>query len=138
MQETKIQEEIEFDKLEDVNFEIEKHAFSPKEMTCSNCKIKMKNAGINVNLANVVSISLNGFECSKCKKKYLGLEEARKIDNALIVSRILREDFKMERSLSYDGSNWTFRIPKEFTHNVTKKKVEIIPLGAKQFCVEIR
>ncbi len=40
----------------------------------------------------------------------------------------------MERSLSFDGDNYTFRVPKEFTRKVKKKKIEIIPLGSDQFC----
>lgn len=50
----------------------------------------------------------------------------------------MRSEFKLERSLSFDGDNFIFRIPKEFTHDVRKRKVEIMPLGAKQFCVSIR
>ena len=45
----------------------------------------------------------------------------------------LENNFKMTRKLSYDGDNYTFRIPKEFTHDVTKKKIEIIPLGSREF-----
>ena len=97
----------------------------------------MKRAEIEINLDSGFNIKLSGFECSKCKKRELGLEEAKKLDKALIVSRIMKNDFRMERSLSFDGDNFTFRIPKEFTHDVHKKKVEIMPLGANQFCASI-
>lgn len=128
---------LNLDELEDAKFKIDKEAFKPKTLTCSKCNVKMEKAEIEVNLEGGVNIRLFGFECSQCKKRYLGLEEAKKLDKALIVSRIMRNDFKMERSLSFDGDNFTFRIPKEFTHNVHKRKVELMPLGAKQFCVSI-
>ncbi len=131
------EKKINLDELEDVKFKIEKGAFKPKTLTCSKCKKKMKEAEIEVDLDGGVNIKLSGFECSKCKKRYLGLEEARKMDKALIASRIMRNEFKMERSLSFDGDNFTFRVPKEFTYDVKKRKVEVMPLGAKQFCATI-
>ncbi len=129
---------LNLDELEDANFKIDKEAFKPKTLTCSKCKIKMKKAEIETNLAGGINIELSGFECPKCKKRYLGLEEARKLDRALIISKIMMNEFKMERSLSFDGDNFTFRIPKEFTHNVKKRKIEVMPLGAKQFCASIQ
>ena len=126
-----------FEELEDVEFKVEKEAFRPKTLTCSKCNIQMKKSEIEINLEGDISIKVLGFECPKCKKRYLGLEEARKMDKALIVSRIMRNEFKMERSLSFDGDNFTFRVPKEFTYDVKKRKVEVIPLGAKQFCATI-
>ena len=131
-------EEIDFDELEDAQFQIEEGAFQPKTMTCTQCGSKAKKSQIEVIVGSNVSVRANGFECEKCRKQYLGLEEAKKLDRAMIVSRILRNDFKMERAISYDGDNWTMRIPKEFASSVHKKKAEIIPLGAKQFCVSIK
>lgn len=130
-------EKINFDGLEEATFAIDKDAGNPKEMTCSNCHQSMEHSGMEVALEGGVSIQLTGFECHQCRKKYLGLEEAKKLDRAFIVSRVLKNDFVMERSLSFDGHNWTFRVPKEFTHQVHKKKIEIIPLGSKQFCASI-
>lgn len=131
------QTKLNLEKLENVKFKIEKEAFKPKTLTCSRCNIKMKRTKIDINLEESISIILFGFECPRCKKRYLGLEEAKKLDKALIVSRMVKNDFKMERSLSFDGDNFSFRIPKEFTHDVHKRKVEIIPLGARQFCALI-
>ncbi|MBI2141805.1 hypothetical protein HYU16_05290 [Candidatus Woesearchaeota archaeon] len=130
-------EEIDFDGLEDAQFQIEEGAFQPKTLTCTRCGSKAKKSQIEVVVGNDVSVRANGFECEKCGKRYLGLEEAKKLDRAMIVSRVLRNDFKMERAISYDGDNWTMRIPKEFAHGVHKKKAEIMPLGARQFCVSI-
>ena len=131
-------QKIKFEDLEDVDFKIDKGAFEPEELTRSNCNIKMKKAEIEVNLEGGVNVKASGFECHKCKKKCLGLGEARKLDKALIVSRFMRNDFKLERSLSFDGDNYTFRVPKEFTHDVHKNKIEIMPLGANQFCATIK
>ena len=127
-----------FEELEDVEFKIGNEAFKPKTLTCSKCDIQMKKSEIEINLEGDISIKVLGFECPKCKKRYLGLEEAKKLDKALIISRLVSEDFKMERSLSFDGDNFIFRVPKEFTHDVHKKKVDIIPLGAKQFCALVK
>ncbi len=126
-----------FEELEDVEFKIDKSAFEPKSMTCSKCNLKMKRAEMGIGLENGVFVNVSGFECAKCKKRYLGLEEAKKLDKALIVSRVMGNSYKMERSLSFDGDNFTFRVPKEFTQDVQKRKVEIMPLGAKQFCALI-
>ena len=130
-------EEIDFDELEDAQFQIEKGAFQPKTLTCTQCGLKAKKSQIEIAVGNDVSVRANWFECEKCGKQYLGIEEAKKLDRAMIVSRILRNDFKMERTISHDGDNWTMRIPKEFSSGVQKKKAEIMPLGAKQFCVSI-
>lgn len=127
-------ESIDFDALEEVQVKIGPNAFQPSVLSCSLCKIKMKRTELEVQLDDQLSLRLNGFECSKCHKKYLGLEEAKKMDKALIFNRALNRDFKMERNLSFDGDNYTFRIPKEFTQHVNKRKIEIIPLGAKEFC----
>ncbi len=128
---------IDLDKLEKVSFEIEKGAFEPKELHCSACKKKMKPADMEVQLDDNIYIKLKVFECSSCHKQSLGLEEAKKLDKAMLFRRALSKDFKMERNLSFDGDNYTFRIPKEFTQGVSKRKIEIVPLGAKEFCAVV-
>ena len=132
------EEEPNLDRLEEVKFEIDKGAYNPKTVTCSRCNLKMQKAELDINLGSGIGIKVSGFECSKCKKKYLGLEQSRRLDKAMMINRILRDDFKIERSLSFDGDNFTFRIPKEFTQNVKKRKVEIMPLGSKKFCASIQ
>ena len=131
-----MKDKLDLDKLEKADFEIDKKAFTPEVLTC--CNGKMKRAEIEVKLQNSVFIKIKGFECSKCRKRSLGLEEATKLDRALIVSRMMNRDFKMRRSLSFDGDNYTFRIPKEFTHDLHKKKIEIVPLGAREFCAMVK
>ena len=131
-------ENLKLENLEEVKFKIEKSAFEPKTLTCSKCNIKMDKKEIEIHLDGGIYIRLNGFECPKCKKEYLGLEESKKLDKAMMLSRMMDNHFKMERSLSFDGDNLTFRIPKEFTSSVHKKKIEIMPLGAEQFCAYIK
>lgn len=133
----KQEQTIDFDALEKVQVTLEKDSFQPSLLHCSICKIKMKKTELEIQVDLQLYLRLNGFECSKCHKKYLGLEEAKKMDKALIFNRALKRDFKMERSLSFDGDNYTFRIPKEFTQHVSKRKIEIVPLGAKEFCATV-
>ena len=84
-----------------------------------------------------IYIRLQGFESLPCHKKSLGLEEAKKLDKAMLFSRAMNKDYKIERNLSFDGDNYLFRIPKDFTQNMSKKKIEIVPLGAKEFCAVV-
>ena len=135
--ETMKEEHIDLEKLEPVQFEIDKGAFQPKTAHCSQCRMKMKKTELETEVDKNIYLRLAGFECPKCRKRYLGLEEAQKMDKALILSRAFHKDFKMERSLSFDGDNYTFRIPKEFTKQVHKRKIEIVPLGAKEFCATV-
>ena len=128
---------MDFDALNKVKVKLESEAFQPSVLHCSTCKIRMKKTELELQVDQQLYLHLNGFECAKCHKKYLGLEEAKKMDKALIFSRAMNRDFKMERNLSFDGDNYTFRIPKEFTQHVNKRKIEIIPLGAKEFCAMV-
>ena len=68
----------------------------------------------------------------------MNLEEAEKLDKALMINRMLKNEFKMERKLSFDGDNYLFRIPKEFTGKISKRKVEILPMSSKGFCAIVR
>ncbi len=124
--------------MEEVELKIEKSALKPKELTCSRCNAKMKQTEIEVALESGIFVKANGFECTKCKKKYFGLDEARKLDRAMVLNRLLSKSFRMERNLSFDGDNWTFRIPKEFAHFVHDKKIELVPLGAGEFCATVK
>lgn len=128
---------VDLDKLEEVKFEIDKDAFRPKVLHCSKCNTRMKKTELEVQVDDKIYLKMEGFECPNCKKKYLGLEEATKLDRAMAFSRALNKDFKMERTLSFDGDNYIFRIPKEFTRQINKRKIEIVPLGAKEFCAVI-
>lgn len=129
--------ELDINKLEEVKFEIEKKAFKPKILHCSNCNLKMRKTELEIQINESIYMKLEGFECPKCNKKYLGLEESKKLDKAMMFNRAFSENFRMERKLSFDGDNYTFRIPKEFTYDVHKRKIDITPLSTKKFCAVI-
>ena len=129
--------ELDISRLENVKFEIEKDASKPKVLHCSKCNLKMKKGELEIEIGRDIYVRLGGFECPKCRKRYLGLSEAKKMDKAMLLSKALVGSFKMERKLSFDGDNFTFRIPKEFTKEVSKRKVEIIPLGSNEFCASV-
>ena len=131
--------EINVDKLEKTNFTIEKKAFRPTKIICSKCKSKTKKTELEIDIGNNIFIRALGFRCEKCNKEYLGLNESKKLDSALILSRFLNLDtgFRLERKLSFDGDNYTFRIPKEFASHVHKRKIEIVPLNESQFCCTV-
>ncbi|PIN67922.1 hypothetical protein COV94_06455 [Candidatus Woesearchaeota archaeon CG11_big_fil_rev_8_21_14_0_20_57_5] len=128
----------DWENLEEVSFEIEKEAFSPKSMTCSDCKRKMSRSAMEVQIDSNIFVKVNGFECAKCHKKYIGLEESKKMDRAMVLNRIINDSISMKRKLSFDGDNYTFRVPKELTQNVEKKKIEIIPIGPNRFCATMQ
>ena len=76
------------EKMEKVKFTIAREALKPKVLTCSKCNVKMRKAEIDISLGDVF-MKVSGFECPKCNKRYLGLEEAKKLDKAMIISRVL-------------------------------------------------
>lgn len=128
---------LDLEKLEPVQFEIAPEALAPKVLHCGVCNAKMEPTALEVPFDDFLYLRVEGFECAKCKKSYVGLAEAQKFDRAMMLRRAFQRDFTMERSLSFDGDNYTFRIPKEFTRKVQKRKIEIIPLGAKEFCATV-
>lgn len=128
---------IDLNALEMVDVKISSKAFKPEILHCSLCNKKMKKNLLEVEIDAELYLRLEGFECPQCHKKYLGLEEAKKLDKAFIFKRAIGRDFKMERNLSFDGDNYTFRIPKEFTQQIHKRKIEITPLGATEFCASV-
>ncbi|MBN2142064.1 hypothetical protein JW711_01920 [Candidatus Woesearchaeota archaeon] len=124
-------------KLEKADFKIEKDASSPQTAHCARCAVRMRRKELEMQIGEDIFMKLSGFECPKCGKRLLGLEEAKKLDKATLLGKAAEGGFKMTRSLSFDGDNYTFRIPKEFTRDVSKRKVEIVPLGPRGFCAYV-
>ena len=121
--------EIELDKLEDVKVTFSKKAFAPKVMYCDKDNTKLKSVNIEMSISKFIKVKLNVFRCSKCKEEGMGLDEAKKLDRALLLNRLLeKKAFKFKRKLSFDGDNYTFRLPSELTQNLKSKEVEITPL----------
>ena len=63
----------------------------------------------------------------------LGLDEAKKLDKALVLNRIVsKSSFGFKRKLSFDGDNYTFRLPTELTQNLKNKEIMITPLESRE------
>lgn len=120
---------IDLEKLKDVKFTFGKRAFAPKVMYCSRCDTKMKKALIDMNLSEDIVVKLNIFRCPKDDEEMLGFDEARKLDRALVINRLLSKTlFGFKRKLSYDGDNYILRLPGEFTQGKKHTEVTIVPL----------
>jgi len=65
-------------KQQEEKVEIGKKAFDPETMFCPDCNIKMNKGKIDFEGQRV-----DGFICPKCKKPYLSLAQAKKIDKIL-------------------------------------------------------
>jgi hypothetical protein len=128
----------EIEKLEPASFSFGRQAFSPKSVSCGRCGGKLKSKEIEVELEKGLYARLEGFECLKCGNRLLGLAQAEKLDRLMVLSKFSRQGFCMERSLSFDGDNYTLRIPKEFTYLVHDRKIDIVPLSKKEFYGRIR
>ena len=84
---------------------------------------------VEMPVAADVSVSLRVFRCEKCGSEMLGLDEAKKLDRALAIKRLLSQrSFTLTRRLSNDGDNYIFRLPKELTHGKQHGQVRILPL----------
>lgn len=135
-----MKEELDIERLEDVNFTLDKEAFKAKILYCSECNQNTKLIRTEISLPDSsISIKLDVFRCVKCNKEYLNFEEAKKLDKALILSRLMSHDtFKIKKSLSFDGDNYIFRIPAEITKNLGKKpQANLIPLSSKDLMIHL-
>lgn len=110
-----------------------KDAFSPKIMYCTRDRTKMKSVSIEMPVSEFIKVKLNVFRCPKCKEEGMGLDEAKKLDRALMLNRLIsKKTVKFKRKLSFDGDNYTFRLPSELTQNLKRKEVEIMPLESRE------
>ena len=121
------------EKLQDVKVTFGKHAFAPKVMYCDKCNIKMKKVNAEIPVSAYIKLILNIFRCSRCNEEMIGLDEAKKLDRALVVNRLLSQDhfFSFKRRLSFDGNNYIFRLPSELTKG-KHTEVRIIPLESNE------
>lgn len=128
-----MKKESDIENLEDIQITFGKHAFAPKVIYCGKCDIKMKKTSAEFLVSEDVKIRLNVFKCPKCKEDMLGLDESKKLDRALIISRLLSKDysFGFRRRLSYDGDNYIFRLPSELTKG-KHTEVKILPLESNE------
>ena len=128
-----MRKELDMEKLQDVKVTFGKHAFAPKVIYCDKCNIKMEKINVEIPVSEHIKVKLNIFRCSKCKEEMMGLDEAKKLDRALVVSRLLSQDylFSFKRRLSFDGNNYIFRLPSELTKG-KHTEVRIIPLESNE------
>lgn len=125
------------DNLETIKVTFGKDAFAPKVMYCSKDHTKMKKVSVEMPVSEFIKVKLNVFRCSKCKEEMLGLDEAEKLDRALIINRLIsKKAVKFKRKLSFDGDNYTFRLPSELTKNLKHKEVEITPLESNEALIQ--
>ena len=132
--------ELDLEKLETVRFTFHKDAFRAKEMYCDGCSKKMHLEQAVITLPDgFLSITLNVFKCSKCRKEYLNFEEARKLGHALALSRAMRQEgYKIRKSLSFDGDNYVFRIPADMARTLGKRPhADMIPLSSKDLLIHL-
>lgn len=124
-----MKKKMNLEKLEDVKVTFGRNAFAPKIVYCDKCDVKMKKAAIELAVSDYIKVNLSVFRCPKCGEEMIGLDEAKKLDKALVLNRLLAEEYSLgfKRSLSFDGSNYIFRLPSELTRG-KHTEVRIIPL----------
>ena len=135
-----MKKEVDIEKLKDAEFTFGEEAFRAKLLHCDNCNKPLKQIDTEMNLPDsFLSVRLKVFRCAKCDKEYLNFEEARKLDKALLLSRLMRYDgYKIRKSLSFDGDNYIFRIPVDITRNLGKNPhADLIPLSSKELLIHI-
>ena len=135
-----MKQEVDIEKLKDAKFTFNKEAFRAKLLHCDNCNKEMKQARIEMKLPDsFLSVRLDVFRCAKCKKEYLNFEEAKKLDRALLISRMMSYDgFKIRKSLSFDGDNYIFRIPVDVTRSLGKNPhADMIPLSSRDLLIHL-
>lgn len=132
-------EDLNLEALERVPVRFARDAFSAKSARCD-CGGKTRRVKKVVSLAQeAVSVTLTVLRCARCDKEYLNFDEARKLDKVLILSRALQgNDFKIRKSLSFDGDNYVFRIPAGVTRGLGKKPyAEMIPLSSRELLIHL-
>ncbi len=134
--------ELDIEKLEDAEFTFGKEAFRAKSLHCDKCYKRMKKIAREMGMPNSpLSVKLNVFRCIKCKKEYLNFEEGRKLDRALILSRLFSELSHytvIRRSLSFDGDNYIFRIPADMARSLSKNPhVDMIRLSSRDLLIHL-
>ena len=133
-------DELDFEKLETVRFTFGKNAFRAEKMYCDICKKRMRlEQKVTALPDSFLSVRLNVFRCGKCGAEYLNFEEAKKLGQALALSRAMRQEgYKIRKSLSFDGDNYIFRIPADITRTLGKHAhADMIPLSSRDLLIHL-
>lgn len=130
------QEDLE----EEVKIKVSKNAFKT-ELHCDECNIKMKKVVLDMDIPDSsITIHFEAFKCPKCEKEYLNGEQAEKLDEILVINKIVTERAPVyERAGNFDGHNWFVRFPSQLTKNYGRHvKTEIKQLSATDFLVHFK
>jgi hypothetical protein len=128
---------IDINALEDVKVTFGKRVFSPKVMHCDRDNAKMKRVAVELPISETIKVKLIVFRCPKCRDEMLGIDEAKKLDRALVLNRVISsKSFTFKRKISFDGDNYTFRIPSEFTQGHINKEIKITPLESREALIK--
>ncbi len=129
--------EVDFAALDPVEFTLEKNALAPTRAICPRCRKNLKLRDIEAPVDSSISMRVKGFHCPRCGIQFFGLKDGAKLDRARAIAGTLDNKFLLERRLSFDGDNYTFRVPKELTRTVKKRRIHITPLGPNKFLARV-
>lgn len=122
-----------------IDVKIDKEAFKAKELHCDRCNKKMAKVSLDIAIPDtLLSIHLEAFKCKRCGKEYLNAEQAKKLDRALAISKVIaKKGIIYERAGNFDGSNVFVRFPAQMIKD-DNVKAEIMPLSSNEFFVEFK
>jgi Zn finger protein HypA/HybF involved in hydrogenase expression len=120
---------------EEVEFEVQLEPRTPAY--CTDCRIKMEPAKIDVKRGNVMIMNVNACKCPKCGKELLDIETASRIEREFAL-RHAEEIKGYEVKISSDGRNYLIRFPKELSKTIATKKIaKILPIDADEFVIKV-
>ncbi|MBU4075346.1 MAG: YgiT-type zinc finger protein [Euryarchaeota archaeon] len=104
---------------------------------CTDCRIKMEPAKLDVKRGDIMVMNVNAYKCPKCGKELLDIETASRIEREFALRN--SEEIKgYEVKISSDGRNYLIRFPKELSKMLaTKKFAKILPVDADEFVVKV-
>ena len=126
--------------LEKADFKIDKKAFGEHDFIYC-CGKKVKKELVDFQIPNsLMKVRLGVFRCNKCGEEQIDIPNAKLLDKALEMNRLLGEhSYSMDRNLSFDGDNFILRVPNAFTKGFGKKaSASLKPISNDSFLVEIR
>jgi len=104
---------------------------------CTDCRIKMEPAKLDVKRGDIMIMNVNAYRCPKCKKELLDVETASRLEREFAL-RHTDEIKGYEVKISSDGRNYLIRFPKELSKMLaTKKFAKILPVDADEFVVKV-
>lgn len=132
--------EKKLEDLEKIDFKIDKRAFGEHDFIYC-CGKRVKKELVDFQIPNsLMKVKLGVFRCKKCGEEQLDFPNAKLLDKALEMNRLLSEQsYSMDRNLSFDGDNFILRVPSAFTKGFRKKaSANLKPISNDSFLVKIR